>query len=79
MNESLGELFVTHRDPALVADGRDELAVACIDPQRNLQLNLVQTTDVGQCGPQVGVGTHIGERRQHDRSGQNHTNARDEN
>ncbi len=50
LNEPFRQLFVTHRDAALLADGGDQLPVAGIDPQRNLQLHVAQAVDIRQGG-----------------------------
>ena len=62
LDELLGELFVAHRNPALLADGGQQFAVAGVYPQRNLQLDVPQAVHVGQRGLQVDISTDIGER-----------------
>ncbi len=61
-DELLRELFVAHRDPALFTDGREQFAVAGINPERYLQLHVPQAVDVGQRGLQVDISTDVGER-----------------
>ena len=60
-------------------DRGNQVAVACIDAQRHLELNVAQTGDIGQGGPQIGIGADIGKCNQEDYTHQDHTNARDEN
>ena len=78
-DELLRQLFVAHRDPALLADGGEQFAVAGINPERYLQLYVPQAVDVGQRRLQVNISTDVGERNQGYCAYQDHTNARDEN
>ena len=61
LDQLWGQLVVAHRDPALLADGLDQLAVARIDAQRHLQLDLPKTGHIRQGGPQVDISTDVGE------------------
>jgi hypothetical protein len=62
LDEPLGELFVAHRDPSLLADRGNQLPVAGIDPQGDLQLHVPQAVNVGQRGLQIDISTDISER-----------------
>ena len=79
LDELLGELLVAHRNPALLPDGRQQLPIAGIYAQRNLQLHVPEAVHVGQRGLQVDISTDIGERNQGYCADQDHTNARYEN
>ncbi len=59
LGQLFGELVVTHRNAPLVANCGNQAAVARIDAQRHLELNVPQTGDIGQGGPQIGVGTDV--------------------
>ena len=66
LDERFRQLLVAHRDAALVADGRNQPAVAGIDAQGHLQLHVPEAAHVGQSGLQVGIGADVGEDNQDD-------------